>query len=83
MDDNKVEVLKEIGFRINKCCGLCKYFAANRGNVFGDCIKYTYKHLKHTAESKSLSVSIFGGCDDWKPSDGRINNLHGFAQFVK
>ena len=57
MDENKLSKLREIGYKIKKCCGFCTQFKpTSKGNFFGFCYKHTYthrpvlKHIKHSGE---------------------------------
>jgi hypothetical protein len=68
MDENKRSKLRSMGYSIRKCCGLCEHAKFNFlqvGNVWGDCMKFTYDHKKHTGR-KYLSINQFGYCQHFK-----------------
>ena len=63
MDQNKIEKLQEVGFKILPTCGRCKYGRfSNPGNFFGKCAKFTYNHLKHNQNPRQLSIHSAGSC---------------------
>lgn len=83
MDANKLKKLQEIGYKVHPCCGLCKHGKFRPNNDFGDCTIQGYKHLKHTAESKPLSVVRLGGCPSFEPDSARMAFIHGFAELME
>lgn len=73
MDENKVKVLEEIGYKINSCCVNCvhgEFYTLG----FGSCHKNTYVHLKHQNPEggRPLSVHATGWCPQFEPR----NELH-------
>lgn len=84
MDENKRKMLKEINYEVHKACGLCEHFVlAKEGQMFGSCARFGYSHLKHTEDISRLSVTAFGSCPQWIPSQRRQTRLHGFVEFIK
>jgi hypothetical protein len=81
MDENKKEKLKEIGYKIAHTCGLCKYGMFKPKNAFGDCLKFSYKHLKHVEPSKNLSVNIYGSCKEFQLSEEENVKLMSYIEF--
>ena len=82
MDENKLKKLHEIGYKFQPCCGMCKHSTFSPGSMFGDCGIHSYDHLKHTAESKPLSVNVFGHCPRYEFEERLLSKLHGFAEFL-
>ena len=80
MDKNKFDKLIEIGYKIKPCCDLCKYGKFHNDD-WGDCAKHIYKHLKHTADYKQLSIYRFGYCDYFIADDLKISFLNMFKGF--
>ena len=80
MDKNKLKKLKEIGYHIKKCCGLCRHSHIKK--LWGTCEKHDYEHLKHTDALRQLSINVYGTCKDF---DFKINpiNLHGFRELIE
>lgn len=64
MDANKLIMLRAIGYKINKCCGLCKHGTFPNNN-WGTCKIHKYKHIKHTGEERELSINKFGYCNSY------------------
>lgn len=83
MDANKLKTLKEIGYEIPPCCGLCKHSKFNEGSNFGVCSQYSYNHLKHTDKPRELSVHKYGKCKNYSLSPERTNELHRFVELMK
>jgi hypothetical protein len=81
MDDNKRIKLKEIGYTINGCCGLCTHSFFRHGSDWGDCQKFDYDHKKHTATSKPLSIHRYGSCPEFVGAVSDIAQLAGFEEF--
>jgi|SRR5579859_446374 len=72
MDANKLKVLKDNGYVINKACGLCKHMdMPNVKAGFGTCNIKTYEHLKHVGAPRQLSVHEHGVCEsDFEMREG-------------
>ena len=85
MDDNKVEKLKSIGYKIHPSCGLCHWsnLDANGPSQFGACHRHTYKHRKHTSLMEPVSVHRNGYCPHFRVSAEVPDSLHGFIQFLE
>lgn len=82
MDENKRQILKQIGYEIRPCCGSCKH--GRIGNTgFGDCLLHKYDHLKHSGGPRALSVYQSGWCPKFEMHDAMLLKLHGFNEFVK
>lgn len=82
MDQNKAEVLRQIGYNVRPCCGLCRYAEVSDGG-WGVCLKHKYKHLKHTGEERYLSINIYGSCPFFELSDMAPEVLGKFMEFVE
>lgn len=80
MDKNKLQVLRDVGYKIQPVCGLCKHGQFNFSNLFGACTIRTYKHLKHSAVAKDLSISRYGTCPEFEYNEQYDVMLHGFRQ---
>jgi len=78
MDANKLEVLRNEGYTIKPCCGLCKHGYFTNPSHWGVCKIKFYEHLKHE-DQRELSVNEFGKCKhgfEWMTTkvQGFINN---------
>lgn len=76
MDESKKKKLEDIGYQVFKCCGLCKHAEFKNSSKFGDCLKNEYKHQKHVAPSKNLSISF-------ELEETSKLMLHRFVDFLK
>lgn len=83
MDENKRKTLEGIKYRLFECCGLCKHSKFVNNQMFGDCLRKTYKHIKHSADVKPLSINMFGGCQDFELSETKHGQLHAFTSFFE
>lgn len=83
MDENKRATLTSIGFTVRQTCGLCKHGKFKPNNDFGDCAIQSYKHLKHSADTKLLSVPKFGACPKFEADPEKLKFLHAFTEFIK
>jgi hypothetical protein len=83
MDKNKLKVLQDTGYEIQKVCGLCVHGQFNFSNLFGACTIKTYKHLKHSAPASGLSISRYGSCPEFEYNEQYDVMLHGFRSLLK
>ena len=83
MDDNKLKVLQETGYKIQKVCGLCRHGIFNYSGNFGYCNMQEYSHLKHSAKERNLSISRYGNCTNFKYDQQYDVMLHGFKEFLE
>lgn len=62
-DQNKMETLRRIGYRVFACCATCKYSIFRRNTEWGMCMlnEHRYTHGKHGREH-NLSIHKGGGC---------------------
>jgi len=81
MDINKLKVLNENGYRVQKSCYFCEYSVFKNGNDYGECTIKTYFHLKHKKELY-LSIHKNGVCDTYKESQEKTLSLEGFRQLL-
>ena len=83
MDANKLKVLQEEGYKIQKVCALCTHggFKKN-GDEWGLCAIHVYEHLKHSDETRNLSINKFGTCPEFKLSDRQKAMLGDWTQFI-
>lgn len=83
MDKNKLKKLIDYGYTIRPCCAFCEYGFFPH-NDFGDCIKKSYDHEKHTESKRYLSINKFGSCDDgFKLAIGKTSSKLGtYYQFI-
>lgn len=83
MDENKLDKLLEIGYRIPKCCGLCAHSSfPPTGTGFGRCFRHEFEHKKHTENPRHMSTHAAGVCDDFSPNQHTMEKLGGFKAFV-
>lgn len=82
MDANKLKVLQDIGYEVQKVCGLCRH-AQLSPDGWGTCAIQSYQHLKHTGDPRQLSITRYGGCPKFKASDHALGQLAGFKQLMR
>lgn len=70
MDKNKLNVLRDIGYKIRETCGSCKSSCFSSPGVdYGYCEENTYEHQKHGGVH-FLSIHRQGWCPKYKRDDG-------------
>lgn len=79
MDKNKLQVLRELPFKIHKVCGLCKHGVFKQD--WGMCSNSTYSHLKHTGPERQLSIHRFGSCPKFEESSS-VDGLGAYKEFL-
>ena len=78
MDNNKLKVLREIGYRIMPTCGDCVW-AEFPQDDWGTCGLHDYQHEKHTGEKRQLSIHKSGNCPQFEVAT--LAHLSHFAEF--
>lgn len=78
MDQNKADLLQEIGYDIRSCCALCKY-SYFPNDDWGSCTLYEYQHKKHTGKYL-LSITKFGCCYKFEVDEAKKAKLGGFEK---
>lgn len=82
MDENKLKVLKEVGYVMYKTCDLCEHFRQGASS-FGTCKVHLYEHLKHNGPPREMSVNKSGGCPDWELDEtAKEGSLGHYIQFI-
>lgn len=84
MDPNKLIKLKEIGYKIQPCCRLCKHGDFKPAQSFGTCKIQEYEHLKHSDSKRKLSVNAIGTCSKFSVDEEKVACWLGtsWTQFV-
>ena len=75
-------MLKEVEYSIAECCGMCLDGKFEKGSLWGICELHEYSHLKHSDSVRSMSISLFGRCCDFKMWKEKVDNLGRFKEFV-
>lgn len=84
MDLNKLAMLRGIGYRIPKSCGLCKHGVFVAASDWGSCAVHAYEHLKHTGPKRQLSIYRGGSCQDkFEPREEAGTVLGAYSEFVR
>ncbi len=84
MDENKLKKLKEVGFVMNRCCGLCSFATFSPGvGVYGECSEHTYEHKKHTGPKRDVTVHKYGYCPCFEPNYELLDRLGPWKTFTK
>lgn len=84
MDNNKLKVLRELGYEIKSTCGSCEagQFSTQTAE-FGTCALHTYKHGKHTGPDRELSIHRMGACASYERSQRSYGPLGLWAPFCE
>jgi hypothetical protein len=81
MDDNKLKKLLAIGYTITPSCGSCSHAVLGL-DEFGTCTQHSYDHLKHTDETRKLSIHRDGSCGEYARRDDYVGKLGAYTQFM-
>jgi hypothetical protein len=82
-DANKLEVLSDLSYQVQGCCGLCVNGRFAPGIDWGSCKVFTYDHGKHGR--RQLSIHRAGVCaSDFKINEKKHADLtrSGFDRFL-
>lgn len=66
MDANKLQKYHEVVYGIQRSCQLCKFASFRQQSNWGQCVKHTYDHLKHSDSNRHLSIYRSGVCADFE-----------------
>ena len=81
MDQNKLRVLRAIGYTIRPSCTLCKHSNLSPDG-WGTCGRHSFAHEKH-GRTMPLSINATGSCaEGFEPMSGTAIYLGTFAEFV-
>ncbi len=80
MDRNKLQVLRDIGYRIAPTCSLCRH-ATFPQNEWGTCSVNRYEHVKHTGEPRDLSIHKSGVCSKFHVDLVHVEKMGGYSEF--
>ena len=83
MDQNKLKVLREIGYEIKKTCHFCIHSTFNRTPNWGECTANTYVHLKHSGPDRNISIHRHGSCPEFEMDRSELDVMHGWQEFVE
>jgi len=83
VDENKLKKLREIGYVVQGCCGLCKHSMFVSGRLFGSCYKHSYQHKKHTGSERPLSITQSGLCFDYEFNENWRQHLHKYMDLME
>jgi len=81
MDANKLRVLEDM-YTVYPTCGLCEHADIAPNSDWGTCRKQSYRHQKHSNSRRQLSISRYGGCDNFSADPSSEQELGGFAKFL-
>ncbi len=83
MDSNKLNVLRQIDYKIHPHCGICQHSDLSPDG-WGYCSVHEYQHLKHNASASRLSIHATGSCSSFALDHGKAATLglHAFAEFL-
>lgn len=86
-DENKFAKLREIGYTITPCCGLCKHKEADfQVPLWGHCQHPStqYQHGKHSDPTHPLGVHSLGHCKYFELDPVRVqNHLQSYGCFLQ
>jgi len=82
VDENKLQVLRNLPYKVLPCCGMCENaWWPNPKTDWGTCDAHQYEHQKHTGGRRQLSIYRYGTCPKFKAFDE--DELGAFKEFVQ
>ncbi len=81
MDANKLQVLRDLPYKIPAVCGLCAH-GEFPNNEWGTCRAQQYDHVKHTGPARQLSIVKFGTCPKFVQDIAKTTQLSLFREFM-
>lgn len=81
MDPNKVKRLRDIGYKLQPCCQLCKSGMFSAKSQWGECRKIKYKHQKHSGPQRLLSIHASGLCIRFAKNEELALRMQHYAEF--
>lgn len=85
MDDNKLKLLREVGYTIPETCGLCEHGRFPSPTQWGTCSAREYEHKKH-GDLRQMSIYRGGSCPEFElrgSDSGLFVELGGFLEFLR
>lgn len=82
MDANKLKVLRDLDYKVQKTCGLCAH-GVFPNNDWGTCQKHEYQHEKHTGDARKLSIVRYGSCAEFEQYDQSGATLGAYQEFLE
>ena len=81
MDANKLKVLREIGYKVQRTCGNCSH-SRFPNDDWGTCGVWSYQHLKHSTDVRDLSIHRDGVCGHHEYDEAATVVLGAYREFV-
>ena len=82
MDANKLDKLRELGYKVKNTCGLCQHSNLARGSDWGTCELISYAHMKHSNSRRQLSIHRSGNCPNFKMDKNKYIILQPYQEFT-
>jgi hypothetical protein len=84
MDANKLQVLRDLPYKVQPVCGLCVHGVfPTPNNDWGTCGVQQYEHKKHTGPARQLSIVKYGSCPNFEQDHAKTFQLGTFEEFLK
>ncbi len=83
MDVNKLQVLRDLPYKVQRVCGLCVHGTfLTPNNDWGTCAAQTYEHKKHTGPARQLSIVKYGSCVSFDADPVKTAGLGHYLEFL-
>lgn len=82
MDANKAIKLRQIGYKVQKSCGICAH-SIFPNDSWGTCSIHTYSHEKHSDKERQLSIHRSGICPQFEPNEKSFQSMIHFDEFIE
>jgi hypothetical protein len=79
VDENKLRILRKVGYRFPPTCGRCKHGIFPQ-NQWGTCGIHKYEHQKHTGPARALSIHMLGSCPQFESQGVSLGAYQEFLQ---
>jgi hypothetical protein len=82
-DENKLAAMKELRFRVARCCSTCKHSTLHVASPWGNCRAATYEHKKHTEVTRQMPSHAFLCCDNYEFDQRVLEGLGGYLEGLR
>lgn len=82
-DENKMDALYDLGFRVVPTCSTCTHFTRGARAGWGHCSAITHQHAKH-GKRLQTGVPINGWCPSYTLSEEELqDHVQSYAKFFQ
>ena len=81
-DENKLEMMRELRYRVARCCSTCTHATLHVSSPWGVCAAARYWHQKHLSARK-MPVHAWLCCDNYEFNQRVLEGLGGYLEGLR